>query len=207
MTHTTFDEFIAEQTAKSDESGIDRDKELKEWEEQLDSILRDGRIFPAFIHRGRKGAAPLWKETIARGVAWQLSGQIPCHRDRFQQDLLGSCRDISDRSQRTSRYDRQLRNRQIRSCSSRFLRSEDQCEDMVGKGRSATGGASGSGFSVGLEDSNSASKYQVRGTPGRIFQECNNGSPEWLSASESAYPDNISSWMKSADTTWTSRRR
>ena len=47
MTHTTFDEFIAEQTAKSDESGIDRDKELKEWEEQLDRFYG---MVESFLH-------------------------------------------------------------------------------------------------------------------------------------------------------------
>lgn len=47
MTHTTFDEFIAEQTAKSDESGIDRDKEIKEWEQQLDRFYN---AVEAFLH-------------------------------------------------------------------------------------------------------------------------------------------------------------
>ena len=53
MTHTTFDEFMAEQTAKSDESGIDRDKELKEWEQQLDRFYQMVENFlRSYIEKG-----------------------------------------------------------------------------------------------------------------------------------------------------------
>ena len=47
MIHTTFDEFIAEKTAESDEPGIDRDKELREWEQQLDRFYQ---IVESFLY-------------------------------------------------------------------------------------------------------------------------------------------------------------
>ena len=54
MIHTTFDEFIAEQTARSDESRIDRDKEIKEWRQQLDRFYKTVETFlRSYIEEGK----------------------------------------------------------------------------------------------------------------------------------------------------------
>lgn len=54
MTHTTFDEFIAEQTAKSDESRADRDNKIKEWEQQLDRLYQTVETFlRSYIEEGK----------------------------------------------------------------------------------------------------------------------------------------------------------
>ena len=71
MTHTTFDEFIAEQTAKSDETRIDRDKELKEWEQQL------GRFYQTV-------------ETFLRSYIEEGKVRILYEKKQLHEELLGS---------------------------------------------------------------------------------------------------------------------
>ena len=71
MTHTTFDEFMAEQTAKSDEPGIDRDNELKEWEKQLDRFYQ---MVESFLY------------------SYIKEGKVQCHygKKQLHERLLGS---------------------------------------------------------------------------------------------------------------------
>lgn len=71
MIHTTFDEFIAEQTTKSDEPEIDRDEELKEWEKQLDRFYQ---MVESFLY------------------SYIKEGKVQCHYDKKQlhERLLGS---------------------------------------------------------------------------------------------------------------------
>ena len=71
MIHTTFDEFIAEQTAKSDEPGIDRDKELREWEQQLDRFYQ---MVESFLY------------------SYIKEGKVQCHygKKQLHERLLGS---------------------------------------------------------------------------------------------------------------------
>ena len=98
MTHTTFDEFIAEQTAKSDETRIDRDKELKEWDQQLDRFYETVESFLCpYIREGkvqlRYGKKQLHEQILGSYQARSLVLEIGSNKIDFNpigRFLIGS---------------------------------------------------------------------------------------------------------------------
>ena len=71
MTYTTFDEFIAEQTTKPDESRIDRDKAIEEWRQQLERLYKTVRTFlHSYIEEGKV--------------------RLHCEKKQLHEELLGN---------------------------------------------------------------------------------------------------------------------